>query len=107
MVVSIKHKRGDTFRKQVLEQNPDGSAVDITGWIIASQLRTPEGTLAATAVISVLDAEGGSYEIWVPATTTAAWEIGLLYWDIQRTDMGGDVTSSDTLMVKVQEDITQ
>lgn len=107
MAVSIKHKRGDTFRQHILEQNPDGSPVDISGWIIASQLRYPDGTLAATAVISILDAEGGSYEVLVPDSVTVGWELGGLYWDIQRTDTGGDVTSSDTVLVKVQEDITQ
>lgn len=102
---TYNHKRGDslTLLVNLPEQIVDGHFLD---WTLASQVRTPSGTLIAN-----LNAE------WVdPLTTrtiklekldTTTWPIGKLEMDIQMTSLTGFVTSTSTVTINVQKDITR
>lgn len=101
----LQFKRGDTFKLSVLLTDSNGDAVDITGYTIESQIRQPTGELISSLTATITDATGGAFEL--EDTDTQEWPIGCQFQDIQYTDTGGDVNSTQTIKVDVKEDITQ
>lgn len=94
-------KRGDTFKMHpsTLEAD-DGSDVDLTGYVIASQVRDKADSLIATLNITI---SGNTFES--DAVNTSAWPLVDLYCDIQFT-YGGITISSNTFIIRVEKDIT-
>jgi hypothetical protein len=102
---TIKHKRGDTFSySAVVRETRSGPAMDITDWTITSMLRDGTGNLIAEADVTITDAAEGAYT--VRAEDTSSWPAGYLQWDIQHEDAGGDIRSTETVLVKVIADVT-
>ena len=103
----ISHKRGDTLTLGLLWEE-GGSAIDLTGYTVAAQIRTRTDVLIAALTVTVADqtTQRGRFTITATATATAAWPIGSFECDIQFT-IAGVVTSSETFGFNVVKDITR
>lgn len=104
-IPTITHKRGDTFILSGTSKY-DGVAVDLTGYVVTSQIRQTDSTLVDDLTCTVTNAASGAYEIEATATQTALWPIATLYFDVQFTSPDGVVISTDTVAVKVAKDYT-
>ncbi|MFN4328289.1 MAG: hypothetical protein ACK4FF_05380 [Limnobacter sp.] len=105
----IAHKRGDTFEVQATySDSSDGSPINLTGYTIASQIRHPGGALVATLAVTIPDqsvpANLGKFTMRV--NNTASWPVTDLLWDIQYS-FDNSVISTETVVVRVQPDVTQ
>ena len=100
------HKRGDTFSLSSSVEN-SGVAVDITGWTISSQVRKADDTLVEDLTVTIDDALGGLFTLSATALATESWPVENLYCDIEFTEAGGDVNSTETFIISVQRDITR
>jgi hypothetical protein len=105
-MATIRHKRGDTFSRdcQLLESTA-GPPVDITGWTIASMIRARGGDLISELTVAITNPMTGSYRL--TDTNTGDWPLGDAAMDIQYTDAGGAVHSSDTVLLRILADITR
>jgi hypothetical protein len=112
MALSFEFKRGDSFNLSGTVTDADDLPVDLTGYTITSQLRSQTGALIQTFTVTVTDAANGLYTISAPATGTAPntgtdiWPIGTAKFDVQFA-VGAEVTSSETVTLKVVEDYTR
>lgn len=98
----LPFKRGDSFS---LLCTVDGN---VTGWTIASQIRTSAGALVATltAAVTSASADLSVYTLTAPGPTTA-WPIEDLRCDIQYTTGAGIIDSTETFVIQMVEDVTQ
>lgn len=102
---TVEHKRGDTFLySAVLKETKTGPVIDIRGWTITSMIRDLDGLLIADLTVSITDGEQGEYT--VSADDTAAWPVGWAQWDIQYVDDGNVIKSTETVRVKIVQDVT-
>ena len=100
--MDLEIKRGDTLDHfsafQLIAE--DGSLLDPTDWTPTSQVLFTDGSrqnLTATKVNdSTLRLRGD----------TATWLVGRAYIDVQFDGPGGHVVSSETIHVKVLQDVT-
>jgi hypothetical protein len=97
-------KRGSTFYYDVILTDDTGTAVDISGFIIESEIRDSDLKLIDSCVCTILDGTHGKYNLTVADTTK--WDIGTYQTDIKMTDTGGIVRYTDTFKIKVIERIT-
>lgn len=103
-MVAITHKRGDTLALSS-QLMIDGDPVAIGGWSIRSHVRDASDRLIEALTPTV--ASSGSGIFAVKSSGTANWPLGVLFMDIQLTDAGGFVRSTETLTINVTKDITQ
>jgi len=105
MSTSITYKRGDTFAP-ALAVTENNVAVDITGWTISSQIRTPDDVLVADLAVSNRDNAAGTYTLSPTVDyPETGWPVGILHWDIQYND--GTVFSTQTIVIRCEKDITR
>jgi len=99
---AVSLKRGDSF---VFTNNyltdDTGSQIDLTGWLIRSHVRDSSNEL-----IDTLDIVVSQFEYSITKIDTSLWPIGNLFWDIEYTTPDGIVFSSDTIVIKVIQDVT-
>lgn len=103
-MITIPFKIGDTFTLSCV-YNVDGVPAALPAGV-RSQLRSGNGTLVEELVFTAVNANVGQYTLSAPASSTAAWKTGVLYGDIQYTDAGGNVASTESYAVSVLADIT-
>ena len=99
-------KTGDTFIftaviKDTIYKNP---MIGISS-NLKSQIRRDNGTFVAELIISEVLEIPGNYEF--SANDTSNWPIENLYMDIQYTDEEGIITSSESLVVPIEKDVTR
>lgn len=76
---------GDDFVSKTFgHKNPDGSAVDLTGWSITAGLLHPDGTVTALTVVR--DDAAGSYYLTLPRAVTEGFAEGIGQYDIETID---------------------
>ena len=63
--------QGSNYRDTVKMTQPDGTPMDLTGYIVTSQLRTVTGELAATFTCTVPTPANGEIKRTISATDTA------------------------------------
>ena len=119
---AIDWKRGDSFRVDelgMLVQDPNGtltmivngvemraSILNMTGWIVASQVRRKDnGELVADLDFAWTDQATGKYSLTKKDTT--GWPLTMLVWDVQFTAPDGFVTSSETKYIRIKCDTTR
>lgn len=107
MSLTPQHKRGDTWDFSGPLLDAAGEPWNLTGWAVASQLRTPAGALIQGFTCTVLDAPNGVIRVQASATDTAAWPIGRALTDVQLTSPDGAVVSTTTVAFDVVTDVTQ
>ena len=100
--MELEIKRGDTFDHfasfELIAE--DGAILDPSGWTPTSQVLFGDGSRQTLTVTKIGDATlrlRGS---------TETWPVGRAYIDVQFTGPGGHVVSSDTVFVKVLQDVT-
>lgn len=73
-------KAGATLQYDATVSN-SGVPVNLTGWTITSQVKTPSGVLVGTVLATVLDQSTnlGKYRL---RAQTAGWRLGVHGWDI-------------------------
>lgn len=108
-MAQIYHKRGDTLSLNCSWKDSTGTAVNLTGYTVESQVRAVN--FSDTLVVTVTNAAAGEFTISRAAASTALWPVtssndSRLFCDIQFTT-GSVVTSSQTFQIIVVEDITQ
>lgn len=104
--------RGDTVKiaLEFTAEDGSGAAVDITGWIVTSTLKSDRALAddAAAWQISQTAVAGaqslaGKLVLVIPSTTSGAVEPGLYWTDIERRIPGAGVEPDDVLTVLAQE----
>lgn len=106
--VTYEFVRGDDFAIPMTLTDPanNGTAVDITGWTIASQVRYAR-KLVSTLDVTITDAANGQFTISLPKEQTAVWPARKLKCDIQFDRPVQGRVSSKTFIIEVTEDQTQ
>lgn len=89
-IQNIKVMRGDTEVFVISLINANSTPVDLTGSTFASQIRYEydSTTIAASFTCVVTDVVGGVVTLTLPAASSAFLNVGLAYWDLQRTESG-------------------
>lgn len=108
--MSTPLKRGSTWRVSGVLRDSNGALVDLTGWAIASKLRTPMGVEVASLTCTVDPdqvAHRGEFEVYASDVATSTWPLGPARWDIRLEDAGGDVSHTKTVPVVIEEAITR
>lgn len=105
----INHKRGDTFEAQCTYTDANGAPVslDTVGLIAKSQIRTSSGDLVEELVFTKFDQSARPGEFSLRSMDTNDWPIAILQWDIQYTGIDGTVSSTETLSIAVEIDVTR
>ncbi|WP_293373639.1 hypothetical protein [Nevskia sp.] len=101
-----QHKRGTTWDFSGPLLDAVGEPWDLTGWAVASKLRTPDGELIQAFICSVLDAPNGVIRVLAAAADTADWPIGRALTDVQLTSLDGAVVATPTVAVEVVINVT-
>lgn len=99
-------KRGDTFTLAcTYKQN--GVVYDVTNLTIRSQVRNSYGALVEELTVTKAD-QGTNPGVFVLAAAGPMnWPVDILSCDIQFSDTGGIVRSTQTFQIPVAEGITQ
>lgn len=80
-------KIGTTLVIPAQALNDAGGGIDLTNITVKSQLRMPNGGLAAVMDVQWVDRLTGSYALWLPGTgTTDAYKPGLYKLDVFYTE---------------------
>lgn len=103
MTVKIVLKRGDTLLIEGRVKT-NGVIQNITGWTIRSQVRDGPNLVAELSV-TYEDRPTGFYRL--RGEPTNSWPVKPLRCDIEYTTDTGQIASTETFVVQVQEDITQ
>lgn len=109
-----EHIRGDTFSMSgpvtVMELDTAtgeyARLLDLTGWSVASQIRDTLDHVVATLDATWLDAAQSLLTVAAPGST-ADWQPGRVYIDVQLTSPAGDVVSTPRAEFKVRGDVTR
>lgn len=99
----IPFKRGDTFLVEGTVSD-GGTAQDITGWSIRSQLRFGQA-LVAELEVEYVNRVQGRYRLHKADTTD--WPAKLLLCDIEYTTAAGQIVSTETFEIDTKVDITR
>ena len=105
----IRIRRGDTYTHSVTEYEDDGTLSDLTGSTFLVQLRTDPD--ASTYVIqfttALTDAANGEWEFTLTSTQTAGLDVGVYFYDVQRTYADGTVHTRFEGEAVVEADISR
>jgi len=111
-VVRLRIKRGNSLEltialKQRATPSSAFAAVDITGWVIAAQVRNPTTrALVAQLTSAIVDAPTGTFRLSALATATATWPLAKLLGDIRYQRADGYVFSTEDFEVEVRQEVT-
>jgi hypothetical protein len=86
-------EQGTTFSR-VLTLQENGSAMNLTGYSVASQMRSTHdsSTVVATFTANVSNASNGQITLTMSNSTTSGIEEGMYVYDVEITSGGGVVT---------------
>ncbi len=110
-MATYTHKIGDTFALGGAfdYRDAEGTALDPTGIVGKSQLRTRAGSLIADLDVTISGTTGNA-AISIkqkPGADSNAWPVGYAELDVQCTLASGDVISTDTAAVLLVRDVTR
>ena len=100
---ALRIKQGDTFKIIATLNDTDGNPLIGIADKLKSQVRSSLNVLYADLDITETD-EAGKYLL---QSETDDWVVGTLYMDIQYTDGDDNVTSSPTIQIEVEKDVTK
>ena len=104
----LEIKRGDSLALDCQALTADGvTPLDLTGWLIRSQVRNAREGLLADLTVTITAAEEGRYHLAAAASVTATWTPGQAEMDIEYEDPQGLVQSTETLPLQIQRDVTR
>lgn len=102
-------KRGDTWVVQFSWTQPDGAPVDLTGASARLQVRDKLNAVridVSTTEGSLVINDGGRVNMVIAASTMQTMQPGSYKFDLEVTYANGHVQSTETLTLKVVEDMT-
>lgn len=83
--VDLELRKGAAFAR-TLTYKVNGTVQNITGYAFAGQIRTIDGTLAATLTVATVNAAQGTFSISLTSAETSGLTIGEVYrWDLEQT----------------------
>lgn len=107
MTTPIRLKRGDSFSNEVQLVDDDGSTpIPITGWTVASQMRTRGGVLVHAFAVDMTDADEGIVILTATPAETATWPLGIILLDVEFIEPGGFKRSTENVAYEVIRDNT-
>lgn len=109
MPTTFTLKRGDTWSQTFAwkQGSETGDPVDLTDCTARCQLRDRADTLIldCTSYLTV-DGAAGTVSVLAPASAMENFPVGRLSFDIELTFPDGTVQSTETMTLKVIEDVT-
>lgn len=101
-------EQGATFTR-VLTLQENSSAMNLTGYSAASQMRLSHdtSTVAGTFSCTISNASGGQITLTMTAATTRAIEEGIYVYDVEMTSGAGTVTRVLQGRVTVTAEVTR
>lgn len=103
---TIRVKRGDTWILTA-DASSAGVPTDLSSITVTSQIRaSADSSVIATWTIAESVTVTGRYTMTIAAATTAAITPATYLCDVQYTDGGGVVYSTETFAIQVDADIT-
>jgi len=101
-------EQGTTFNR-VLTLQENGSAMNLSGYSVASQIRSTHDSSSVVGTISctVSNASGGELTLTMTNSTTSAIEEGIYVYDIEITSAAGSVTRILQGNVTVSPEVTR
>ena len=100
--------QGATFTTTVTVTDSSGSAVNLSGYSVAAQIRKTFLSASATAfTASISNASSGEITISLTPTQTAALEAGRFVYDVVITASGGTKTRVVEGQVSVNPSVTR
>jgi hypothetical protein len=103
----VFHKQGAAWTYVIDAELTDaatGARIDMTGWVIQSQLRTQGGALVHTFECALSD---GPLQIYTHrAPDTSAWPPGVCQFDVVYTAPTGERYTTQTVRVVVEPRVT-
>lgn len=99
----LKAKQNDTFFFPFIRKNARGSVVDLTDYVVASQLRSSTDVVVLTGL--VLDGPNGVGLLTLPHNETGSVKAGSYACDVEFSK-NGFVVSSQSFNVKILPDVT-
>lgn len=104
--VNISVVRGDTY-SHVFTVAPDGTAQDLTGYTVRSQIRSGlDGTLVATPTAAITAATLGQITWSLSAAQTGAFTLDSMVYDVEVTSPSSVVTTVARGLVRMYKDAT-
>ena len=105
----IRIRRGDTYTHSVVEYNDDGTFSNLEGNTFLIQMRSdPESNVVvATFSVTLVDPVNGSWQFSLTSTQTALLDVGIYFYDVQRTYTDGSVHTRFEGEVEVEADISR
>lgn len=101
MAIDLTIKLGDTFSYEVDLTNDLGSPLITAVINLKSQIKDLYNRLISTLTISTTSTSGR----YLLQGDTTSWVVGTMLIDIQYTD-GTIISSTDTVLIKVEKDVT-
>jgi len=101
----FRFKQGDTYFVTCSVTDDEGTPINLSGFTIRSQIRQPTGELIAELDVDITDAAQGDFVM--SDDDTQEWPVGCQFQDIEYTDSGETVVSTQTFKIDIQQDITQ
>lgn len=101
-------EQGTTFNR-VLTLQENGSAMNLTGYSVASQIRSTHDSSSVTGTISctISNASNGEITLTMTNSTTSGIEEGIYVYDIEITSGAGSVTRILEGKVTVSPEVTR
>ena len=101
-------EQGTTFNR-VLTLQENGSAMNLSGYSVASQIRSTHDSSSVVGTISctVSSAANGQITLSMTNSTTSAIEEGIYVYDIEITSAAGSVTRILQGSVTVSPEVTR
>ena len=100
--------QGATFTRQ-LTVKEDGSAMNLTGYSVASKMRSTHdsSTVVGTFTCTISSGTGGIITVSMPSSTTAAIEEAIYVYDLEITSGAGIVTRLLQGQITVNPEVTR
>ena len=101
-------EQGATFNR-ILTVQEDGSAMDLTGYSVASKFRSTHdsSTVVGTFTCTISNASGGVITMTMTNSTTGAIEEGIYVYDLEITSGAGHVTRLLQGEITVNPEVTR
>ena len=86
--IDIELRRGAAFARTFTHKT-NGTPTNISSYTFNGQIRTQNGTLAATFTVAIVNAAAGTFSIALTSATTSALVPGTTYsWDLEQVESG-------------------
>ncbi len=102
----LKLWRGDAFTFQIALKNPDGTAMNLTGYTAKATIKSITDPPVTYAFESTITPAAGTVDYKLTSVVSATIPAGEYIWDVQTTDPSGNVKTHIAGDVLVFEQVT-